>query len=303
MKCTNPYFNHIANAFYGCGQCWQCRENKKRDWVIRMLLEAASHEYNCFVTLTHSDETLPHVCTCKNCSGFHPDGTLVPRILNNFHRNLRRKMHARGRSIRWFSVGEYGDLTFRAHYHSILFGVSEHQIDQDIIKSCWPHGNVEVHEFNEHTASYVAGYVACKAGKKDDPRLGTRHPVFTVMSKNPGIGGYAADSMSEGFTTKEGSWAVINGEAPATLQHSRKLWPTPRYIRDRIKNKMGLPDKGNNSDLAIRARARLEKEMGEDLLLPHEQKMQAIRNKAAHNERKKKKRQQIWASNKRGKHL
>ena len=95
-----------------CGRCIGCRLDRSKEWAVRCVHEQQMHEQSCFVTLTYKDTELVHT----------PDGhpTLFHEHFQLFMKRLRKKF---GDNISYFMSGEYGDETFRPHYHAILFGV------------------------------------------------------------------------------------------------------------------------------------------------------------------------------------
>lgn len=166
-----------------CGHCSGCRLMRAHDWSVRLLHE--SYDYfarTYFVTLTYDDSCLP----------FTKDGepTLVKSDLSKFMKRLRRYS---GRQFRFFGAGEYGENTFRPHYHLILFGdlSLDEQFDvnrfhsSDISKA-WPFGLHEVSYANMSTMAYTAGYVL---KKQKDPHFAS-YPVkpFILMSRKPALG-------------------------------------------------------------------------------------------------------------------
>ncbi len=92
-----------------CGQCIGCRISQSKNWAIRCVHEASLHEFNCFVTLTYNESSLP------------TGGTLVKRDVQLFLKRLRKQFS--GLTIRFYCCGEYGENLLRPHYHLILFGV------------------------------------------------------------------------------------------------------------------------------------------------------------------------------------
>lgn len=301
MLCRNPYMQ--SGLAFGCGQCMQCRINNRRHWANRLLLESTSHEFNSFVTLTYSDETLPQTCGCKTCQGKHPAGTLRPKDAQLFIKRLRYYLNENNRQCRFYLVGEYGDNTHRPHYHAILFGVAE--IEMELVQKAWPYGHVHMGECNPHTASYCCGYVTKKLTKSDDPALMGRHPEFCRMSNRPGIGALAADSIGDTLTTKEGSYVLIStlGEAPGEIMVAGKRQPLHRYLKKRIRRRVGLPELGLLSPSVQEAKKRLQALLDCPEDTPSDQKKQALINKTEHLARARIKRQQIWQSQQRGRHL
>ena len=129
MLCKNPYYVTWDQPV-GCNQCMPCRYNRRRIWTFRILLESMVHSHNSFLTLTYDEKHLPE------------GGTLVPRDAQLFIKRLRNNFwdfHTRCRlpvpKLRYYLVGEYGDNTWRPHYHLALFGASI--AHTDIINRSW----------------------------------------------------------------------------------------------------------------------------------------------------------------------
>lgn len=199
--------------------------------------EAQQHERNSFLTLTYSDETLaarrqerePTVpCTppSKNASpediasyssylasSLRRSDSLYPRDMQLFMKRLRKELTTlRGSAkVRFYLVGEYGDLFGRPHYHVALFGEDfsddrkqwRTSGDYPIYRSSrlekiWTHGNSEIGALTYDSAAYIARYVMKKInGKKADEHYRREtpegdafwlHPEFSLMSRRPGIG-------------------------------------------------------------------------------------------------------------------
>lgn len=147
-----------------CGKCTACKEAYRADWSVRCDMEARYHKDNCFLTLTYRDEVCPHYVSKGH--------------IRRFVRKLRRF----GIDCMYFSCGEYGELNGRPHYHMILFGYFP--ADAELVEGAktksgfevyhsvfldkvWNKGFVDVNNFSQDTAFYVAGYVNKKTGKYD----------------------------------------------------------------------------------------------------------------------------------------
>ena len=196
-----------------------------------MVLELYQHKHASFVTLTYDPEHLPL------------DGCLVKRDLQLFLKRLRSVIFPL--QVRYFAVGEYGDRTFRPHYHIALFGLGrEHQA---IIAKVWGLGLVHIGDLTRESAQYVAGYVTKKMTKKEDVRLGGRVPEFSLMSRNPGIGASAADQIADQMTKRSAgaSWINQNGDVPHVSRMDGGMWPLGRYMVSRIREGCGFED-GNS---------------------------------------------------------
>jgi len=159
--------------------------------------ETQLHAASSFVTLTYSDAHLP------------PGGSLVKRDLQLFFKKLR-KHHEKSvlvprvdpsnpPRLRYFAVGEYGDVSERPHYHAIIFGYWPNDTVQlpgkrDLHRSpslekLWPQGNSSLGAVSFASASYVAHYTGKKVyGEAAAAHYGPRTPEFACMSKGLAAG-------------------------------------------------------------------------------------------------------------------
>lgn len=165
---------------FPCGRCLPCKINNARIWQHRLLLEQRTSTCSCFVTLTYDDDFIPH--------NYKNQQVLCKKDLQNYLKRLRRRFPSG--SVRYFGVGEYGDLSFRPHYHLALFGVNE--LDKEIIDSKWPFGFVQVGDLTQQSARYIVGYVIKKLTSEKDERLEGRLPEFMLSSRQNGGIGYEA---------------------------------------------------------------------------------------------------------------
>lgn len=259
MTCLNPYVVSIGLAF-GCGRCFFCRRKKAKEWTHRIILEAAEHKDNAFVTLTYDDDHLPE------------GGTLVPRHLQLFLKKLRKSVEPA--RLRFFGVGEYGDRTRRPHYHVALFGyppcssLTVRSGSPCRCPSCvgvtraWSDENgslgfVSVGRLEPASAGYVAAY-ATKSMEKDDADVITPEgcvPPFSRQSNRPGIGAGVADDIASALL-QHGATDISN--VPLHLSHGNKSRrPLGRYLRNRICERIGVP-KDERTAFGLKA---LEKKM------------------------------------------
>ncbi|WNK13480.1 MAG: replication initiator protein [Microvirus sp.] len=237
MICSKPFASR--GALFGCGQCTPCRVNRRRQWTWRQWFESLTHEENCFVTLTYAPGLEP--CNPSHLPGA---GHLDPDHLRLFFYRLRKALYPQ--RIRYFACGEYGDQNSRPHYHLTLFGVSGATLVlgpqgpepfPQTAARIWAKGHVQVGDFNEVTAQYVAGYVVKKWTAKDDPRLKGRPPEFSRMSLRPGIGTDAMATVAA---------ALINlpsgSDVPNTLQVGRRKIPLGRFLLKKLRIAAGFSD-------------------------------------------------------------
>lgn len=165
------------------------------------------HEDNCFITLTYSDPNLPY------------DHSLKRSHFVNFMKRLRKKIHPK--KVRYFMCGEYGDQSWRPHYHAILFGynfpdkirVQSKDVENPyylstLLTKLWPLGNHMIADATYETAAYVARYCTKKiTGEKAEAHYNRQimdfnettgelnsfletqlEPEYATMSRKPGIG-------------------------------------------------------------------------------------------------------------------
>jgi hypothetical protein len=175
-----------------CGQCIGCRLDRSLHWAVRCMHEASLYEENCFITLTYDDDHLP------------VDGSLDKAHFQKFMKRLRKRF--RGRFIRYFHCGEYGEQLSRPHYHACLFNLdfpdkeairelaSGFLYRSAILEKCWGHGFCSVGAVTFESAAYVARY--CVKKVTGDARFDhyvspdgvVMAPEYTTMSRRPGIG-------------------------------------------------------------------------------------------------------------------
>ncbi len=243
MLCSNPI--SLGETTVGCGQCMPCRINRKRAWTARVLLEYMMYPCSIFVTLTYDDETCP--------VSEHGLGTLRPEDLNRFLGRFRR-LHRHIGPIRYFAVGEYGDKTWRPHYHAVLFGAGPEA--EPMVSHAWEmeetEKNPKVSGFtmcglmNPDRAAYVCGYVTKKLTKYGTDGLNGRYPEFTRtsrMGRAGGIGGPAIPWLASTMRGKRGRLALArHGDVWRDVRITGKVYPLSYYMRKKLRAELGLSD-------------------------------------------------------------
>lgn len=252
MLCRNPFM--AGTLAFGCGQCLPCRVNRRRQWMWRQFLESLCHEHNCFVTLTYDRAHIP-----GNWS-LQPDH--VRLWLYSFRKAIRPLR------VRYFLCGEYGEESFRPHYHASLFGVSgatvvNNKFVADIIRDTWGRGFVQVAEFTHLTAQYVAGYTVKKLKDRKDGRSWNCEE-FARMSRRPGLGagamGVAAAALQKTYLGWDG------GDVPHELQVGKRKIPLGRFLLDKLRREVGFTDEYIKE---IRDRSTMERSIELQALLHH----------------------------------
>lgn len=177
-----------------CGQCIGCRLAHSKMWAIRCVHESKMHKQNSYLTLTYNEDSVPW----SNITG---EQTLVKKHLQDFMKRLRFHLSKQDIEVRFFACGEYGETTYRPHYHVILFGYDPpdkifYKISKDgnpyyfspFLDSVWQHGTVIVADVTYESCAYVARYVTKKlTGEAGKEKYEGIQPEFVNMSRRPGI--------------------------------------------------------------------------------------------------------------------
>ncbi len=233
MKCWYPKTLN-AGIDVGCGKCPNCKINRVRMWIGRMVIEASDHPFSAFVTLTYNPENLPK------------DGSVCKGTLQRFIKRLRKTLHPR--QIRYYAVGEYGDVSWRPHYHLIIFGLSP--TEKEPVEKCWTLGYSMVGTAEPSSMSYVSSYVMKKLTNPKDLRLEGRKPEFCTMSLKPGIGtGLVARVQKALATTPGGIARQVTNDQFETIRSEKRMYPIGRLLKRKIANCIGTTEHQRSQNL------------------------------------------------------
>lgn len=199
-----------------CGQCIGCKLERSRRWAVRGTHEASLYEDNSFITLTYDDEHLPR------------GGTLVPKHATDF---IKRANYHVG-PFRYYIIGEYGETTWRPHYHAIIFGKDwldkKHFSNTDAgptytsqrLEQIWGMGQCLTAAVTFDSIAYVTRYCTqVRTGRQAEPHYrrytaeGKSYylePEFGHMSRRPGLGKHWLDKYHTDVYTQD--TIVINGK-------------------------------------------------------------------------------------------
>lgn len=193
--CVNPIYLKDKKMLVPCRKCSQCKLNRARDFAVRCYFESLLHRDNSFITLTYDVENNPQV--------------LKKEHFVLFLKNLRRQLsyHYNVDNIKYFGCGEYGETTFRPHFHICLFGFSFPDkvhvtssrkgypiCKSDFLDKIWQKGICTVQEFTSNTSVYSALYSA-KSFKKI-PQFLVDFPEFIKASQNLGVSSFEKKAES-----------------------------------------------------------------------------------------------------------
>lgn len=250
MLCKKPFMRGLIPC--QCGQCMPCRIQKRRMWANRLMLEKSSSSAACFVTLTYRDEEVHDVSGPKWIADRPVLGDLRKEDVQKWLKRLRKSCAT---PIRFFLVGEYGEITQRPHYHAAIFGLPPCSYGRtrtgvkiccescELVRKSWPVGHSYVGELTDKSANYIAGYVTKKWTKEDSwtkEKLKGRQPEFVRMSLKPGIGAIAIKNLvTSGVRSRQGKFVKRCLDAPAVLRNSGRTLPLGKYLRRKWREALG----------------------------------------------------------------
>lgn len=224
MNCLHPYYvrrtekGRVICDSHGsswlqvpCGSCDACKKERKKEWGLRMLLEAEWFNErgidSSFVTLTYDDEHVPLADIGDGC----PTMVLRKKDLQDFMKRLRVRLDEKGyRGFTYYACGELGSTTLRPHFHIIFMGLPT--LAQSVIEDAWKQGFIDVQPFDLACANYTAGYVQKKLYGDDN----VVEKSFSLMSKG----------ISERYFAEHGSDIFERGY----IQFKKKKFNIPRYF-------------------------------------------------------------------------
>lgn len=164
--CLHPV--RVGRDTYPCGKCLECIKSKQLDYAELMFTQAAKKHTCHFVTFTYDNDRLPIRCLDRQTGDiFYIDDCCdINNYLRNFYfrskkldkpfahedhgyrwqmcQSLRRRdlrlwlkrermrMQRLGTPLpdfTYFAVGEYGEKSYRAHYHAMFFGLTTEQLN------------------------------------------------------------------------------------------------------------------------------------------------------------------------------
>lgn len=205
MRCISPklIWPHrsvewqSANEEYAvsvpCGKCLACLSNKRMEWIFRLEQE---HKYSSsarFVTLTYDEKHL------------RSDRSLCKKDVQLYMKRLR-KAHGKGSKIRYYLVGEYGEVSGRPHYHILLFNALEQYLRTSWMDAKGQYiGIVHVGNVTQASIAYCTKYVIQRPEVMEDGR----EAPFALMSRGYGIGGrYLSDGMVQWHRENAALYAI-----------------------------------------------------------------------------------------------
>lgn len=214
-----------------CGKCSPCLKRRAATWVFRLKKQDEISETSVFITYTYNDLNIP-----ISENGYP---TLDRAHHTLYMKRLRKQLKKEGYTgtLKYYLVGEYGSMTHRPHYHSILFNLPQHYINNPHkVEKSWTHGNIQIDEVTPQSIAYVCGYVNKQKHFSNFGETDDRTPEFNFMSKGLGEN-YLTPAQIESMKRKLNPYI--------TTENGQKT-PMPRYYKDKVftpEEKTKLADK------------------------------------------------------------
>lgn len=241
VRCFSPWYYEKKGSLKAiplpCGKCPYCKRRRVNSWIFRLMKEEDISESSHFVTLTYANPYLPR--TDNNYK------TLKKRDFQLFMKRLRKlqlKDYATKNNItiklasttlppiKYYACGEYGSITWRPHYHAIIFNVQDTEYYYQAWKATNPItnqkgtiGKIDIGQVTGASIAYTAKYIdkdrRIPMHQNDD-----RIPEFSLMSKNLGLN----------WLTPQVKKHYQNNLNKLYVTHQSHKMALPKYYRDRI---------------------------------------------------------------------
>lgn len=242
----------------GCGVCIECRQQKARNWQVRLLEDIKDNTNGRFVTLTFSTESLKKLIeqdktlaekqakvdtetgellirkNLGDLKGYDLDNGIVTVAVRYF---LERWRKEHKKSLRHWLISELGGgHTEHVHLHGIVWTDKIEDIEKH-----WKYGYVwagykqidgsTMNYVTEKTVNYITKYVT-----KVDPLHKAYEPVVLcspgigsnyVKSRNFKLNKYDGEQTSEAYITRSGSKIALPiywRNKVYTEEQREKLW-------------------------------------------------------------------------------
>jgi len=302
LNCRNPFYLKRGNGKieykrikslspelrlqftpFPCGKCIECRITKAKHWATRILLESTQYKDNTFTTLTYSDDEIP--------KGGNLDKTEPQKWLKRLRKVLDHP-------IRYFIVGEYGEETYRPHYHAILFNYPFY--DEATIEATWQKGHISNGEVTPQSARYVTEYCVKKWTSNSYDRPDHLDAEFMLSSRGKSIndskvsGGVGISAIRELAQNLRCSYQVEDGkpyEGPPIhhVQYQNKWYPLDKYMRLKLNTELFQSEERAQQQLYQYQELLFEAHLTEDNIFAKNEIARQNRQKSDKRQRKERK--------------
>lgn len=256
IKCDTPFVSPASEevvkeyVLIPCQKCIGCRLDYAKQWANRCMLELPYHESSYFLTLTYSDDNLRFSESFDMETGeLRKVPTLVKEDWQLFMKRLRKEYSMKyNNKLRFYMCGEYGEHSFRPHFHAVIFGLKLDDLvpysrtsqghilyNSEWLQNIWNLGYVVIGDVTYESCNYTARYVTKKVNEEliehfKDLNL---EPEFTLMSRRPGIGAWYYEDHPEIWNYDHFFLGTENGSLQIT---------PPRYFRKLLEKDNGLSE-------------------------------------------------------------
>lgn len=137
----------------GCGNCIECRQQKAREWRVRLCNEIKEKKYKYFVTLTFSEDSINELCNITKTTECNAIASIaVRRFLERWRKKYKK-------SVTHWLITELGHKnTERIHLHGII--IPKHEMSNEELASIWKYGKTDNGKYvNIRTINYIVKYV------------------------------------------------------------------------------------------------------------------------------------------------
>ena len=140
-KCTDMRTYYVPTK---CGRCIECRQQRQREWIVRLSEELRENNNALFVTLTFDNKIIQEIKGIDE----NDKATKAMRLFLERCRKLTKK------SPKHWCCTELGEENGRIHLHGIFW------CEKELILKCWQYGYVYIGEYvNEKTIMYITKYM------------------------------------------------------------------------------------------------------------------------------------------------
>lgn len=190
-----------------CGKCYECKEQMRTDWSIRLYEESKNWKYASFMTLTFAEGILPirgaFVEKNKLYHFYELDFNYWKLYYDRVLSTYKRLTGVKADCVH-FACGEYGSKTIRPHFHCLWYFNDPKLFD--IFRTSWNYGLIY---YRMHIGSTPVDYISLSKTYNPVVMKVTRY-VSKYIAKTPN---YQNEELNE----------LLKEVQPPALRVSRNL--------------------------------------------------------------------------------
>lgn len=241
MECFSPIRLKQKGNFQDvpCSKCKACKINYRNGWINRAYVETRYSKTQAFSTLTVAEEYLQFKEYLNEETGeIQVLQTVTKERLQAFIKKIRQadKRNHKKHPLEWtqkqhpsknLGVGEYGEITFRQHYHLLSWNLHPKTIKQ--LEEMWIYGSVDLGRIESGSIAYVVSHQMMEHKEGMHPE----QKPFSLKSNNIGSQYLAIHKKSHA----EGrQWFLSEMKSKMAIPQGfrRKLWPEKKTERAKL---------------------------------------------------------------------